>query len=291
MPTETIETAGASMPLTSATYGKGRVRVMRLARDGDHHTPRELALSVMLTGGFDAAWTAADNRACIATDTMKNIVNVVAAQNPALGAEGFVQAVAALFLETYPQVETVTVEACETRWLRAAIGGAPHGHTFTLDGNGFGYVRLAAGRDGSVLHSGLRGFTLMKTTQSGWSGFFDDAYRTLPDTDDRIAATSMDATWTWRAIPADYAAANAAVLEALIAVFGTTYSHGVQDSMYRMGEAALAAVPEIAEIAFAMPNKHYVPINLAPFGLENPGTVFLPTDEPHGQIEAVIGRG
>lgn len=278
------------MPLTSATYGKARVRVMRLTRDGDHHTPRELSLSVMLTGGFGAAWTQADNRACIATDTMKNIVNVAAARNPALGAEAFVQALASLFLDTYPQVETVGIEGRETRWLRAAIGGAPHGHTFVLDGNGVGHVGLVARRGAAVLCSGLRGFTFMKTTQSGWSDFFDDRYRTLPDTDDRIAATSMDATWTWSAAPADYAAANAAVLQTLIAVFGSTYSHSVQDSMYRMGEAALAAVPEIAEIAFAMPNKHYVPVDLTPFGLDNPGTVFLPTDEPHGQIEATIGR-
>lgn len=279
------------MTLLHKTYGKGRVRVMRLARDGDHHTPRELSLSVMLTGGFEGAWTRADNRACIATDTVKNIVNVVAARSIELGAEAFVQAVAALFLETYPQVEAVTIEGRETRWLRHTIAGEPHGHTFTLDGNGVGYVGLTARRGSALLRSGLRGFTLMKTTRSGWSDFFDDAYRTLADTDDRIAATSMDATWTWSGVPADYAAANAAVLARLIEVFGSTYSHSVQDSMYRMGEAALAAVPEIAEIAFAMPNKHYIPVNLAPFGLENRNSVFLPTDEPHGQIEAVIGRG
>ena len=279
------------MPLTASSYGKARVRVMRLARDGDHHTPRELDLSVMLRGGFDAAWTRADIRACIATDTVKNIVNVVAARNVGLGAEAFAEALAALVLDTYPQVAEVTVEARETRWLRRAIDGAPHGHTFTLDGNGTGYVGHAASRSARVLRSGLRGYTLMKTTRSGWSDFHADAYRTLPDTDDRIAATSMDATWTWAAAPVDYAAANAAVLDTLIRVFGTTHSASVQDSMYRMGEAVLAAVPEIAEIAFAMPNKHYIPIDLTPFGLDNPGPVFLPTDEPHGQIEATLGRG
>jgi urate oxidase len=278
------------MPLTASTYGKGRVRVMRLARDGDHHTPRELTLTVLMKGGFDAAWTGADNSACVATDTVKNIVNVVAARNVDLDTEAFAEAVARLFLETYSQVAEVTVEARETRWIRHPIDGVPHGHTFTLDGNGTGYVELVASREARVLRSGLRGFTFMKTTRSGWSNFHADRYRTLADTDDRIAATSMDATWTWAAAPADYAAANAAVRDTLIRVFGTTYSASVQDSMYRMGEAVLAAVPEIAEIAFAMPNKHYIPINLAPFGLENPGTVFLPTDEPHGQIEATIGR-
>ncbi|MCJ2082619.1 factor-independent urate hydroxylase [Methylobacterium sp. J-090] len=279
------------MPLTASTYGKGRVRVMRLTRDGDHHTPRELSLTVLMKGAFDAAWTGADNRACVATDSVKNIVNVVAAQNLSLDKEAFADAVARTFLDTYPQIAEVQVEGWETRWLRHAIAGAPHGHVFILDGNGTAYVRLVARRDGAVLQSGLRGFTFMKTTQSGWADFVEDRYRTLADTTDRIAATAMDATWTWTRTPADMTARNARVLEILMDVFGTTYSASVQDSMYRMGEAVLAAIPEIAEIGFAMPNKHYIPINLTPFGLENPGVVFLPTDEPHGQIEATIGRG
>ncbi|MBE7247926.1 MAG: urate oxidase, partial [Actinomycetospora chiangmaiensis] len=41
------------MPLIASRYGKEQVRVMRLTRDRDHHTPRELTLSVMLTGRFD----------------------------------------------------------------------------------------------------------------------------------------------------------------------------------------------------------------------------------------------
>ena len=278
------------MPLTSSRYGKGRVRVLRLTRDGDHHTPRELNLTVLMEGAFDAAWTHSDNRACIATDSVKNIVNVVSARNPSLDAEPFAEAVAATFLDKYPQIEELTVEGRETRWLRQSFDGKPHGHVFVLDANGFGYVKLVARRGHSLLQSGLRGFTFMKTTQSGWSDFVDDEYRTLSDTADRIAATSMDATWTWSSAPADYPAANAKVLDILLEVFGTTYSYSVQESMYRMGEAVLAALPGIAEIGFAMPNKHYIPINLRPFGLDNPGTVFLPTDEPHGQIEATVGR-
>ncbi|KAA0124702.1 urate oxidase [Methylobacterium sp. P1-11] len=278
------------MALTASRYGKERVRVLRLARDGDHHTPRELTLSVMLTGRFDAAWTEGDNRACIATDSIKNIVNVTAARNLTLDAEAFVAAVAQILLDTYPQVETVAIEAEEIRWLRHAIADAPHNHTFTRDGNGTGFVALAASRVGSTLRSGLRGYTFMKTTQSGWSDFVADQYRTLPDTTDRIAATSMDATWTWQSPPSDYGLANARILAMLLTVFGSTYSRGVQDSMYRMGEAALEAVPELAAIGFVMPNKHYLPIDLTAFDLDNPGAVFLPTDEPYGRIEATISR-
>jgi urate oxidase len=278
------------MPLTRARYGKGRVRVLRLARDGDRHGVRELTLTVLLEGDFAEAWTAGDNRRVVATDSIKNIVNVTAARHVEAETEEFVGHVAALFLEHYPQVRAVTIEALETRWLRRTVNGEPHPHTFTLDGNGQPFVRLEADRNGAVLRSGLRGYTLMKTTESGWADFVEDAFRTLPDTQDRICATSMDATWTWTAPPADPVAANAAVLDILITVFATTYSAGVQDSMYRMGEAVLAARPDIAEIQFAMPNKHYVPMNLTPFGIDHGGRIFLPTDEPHGQIEATIAR-
>ena len=57
-----------------------------------------------------------------------------------------------------------------------------------------------------------------------------------------------------------------------------------------MREAALAAVPDIRQMTLACPNKHYLPINFAPFGLDNSNAVFLPTDEPHGQIECTVGR-
>ena len=72
--------------------------------------------------------------------------------------------------------------------------------------------------------------------------------------------------------------------------FAGTYSNSVQDSLYRMGEAALAAVPEISEISLACPNKHYILMSLKPFGIENRNQVFLPTDEPHGQIECTVAR-
>lgn len=252
---------------------------------------RELTASVMLEGDFAAAYTAGDNRSSIATDTMKNIVNVLAHENPSADNETFVGIVAASFLDRYPQVERAEITAHETRWTRLAIDGHPHGHAFTLDANGRPYAQVSATRSGVTTLSGITGYTFMKTTESGWSDFHADSYRTLPDTDDRIAATSMDAIWTWERAPSDYAATNARVLDTALAVFATTYSRSIQDSLYRMGEAVLAAVPELREIRFACPNKHYIPINLAPLGITTGGTVFLPTDEPHGQIEAVVARG
>jgi len=43
-------------------------------------------------------------------------------------------------------------------------------------------------------------------------------------------------------------------------------------------------------VHIAMPNKHCLLINLKPFGLENKNELFVPTDEPHGQIEGTVAR-
>jgi urate oxidase len=279
------------MTLVHNTHGKGRVRVMRVNKVGDHHEVRELTVHAMLKGDFARAFTHADNARVISTDTVKNVVNIVARENMALANEPFCQVLATRFLDSYEQIDEISLTAHETRWSRLPVNGAPHPHSFTLDGNGRPFATVVARRSGMETASGISGFTFMKCTQSGWSNFLKDPYTTLQETDDRIAATSMEATWRWQSAPADYEAANATLLARMLDVFATTYSHSVQDSLYRMGEAALAAVPELLDISMACPNKHYLLLNLAPFGLDNENQVFVATDEPHGQIECTVGRG
>jgi urate oxidase len=278
------------MPLIQNTYGKGRVRVMRVHRDGEHNEVRELNVQTMLEGDFAASYTAADNRTVVATDTIKNITYIVARETMTASAEEFGQALAARFLERYPQVSRARVMTHETKWVRASFSDTPHPHGFILDSNGKPYAEIVSTRDETSVTSGIIDYTFMKSTGSGWVDFMQDEYTTLPETRDRLAATAMDATWTWRDTPADYPAANARILDTMVEVFVTTYSHSVQDSLFRMGEAALAAVPELQTIRMACPNKHYLPINLDRFGLSSDNMVFIPTDEPYGQIECVVSR-
>lgn len=279
------------MPLIKNRYGKGRVRVMRIHRDGDRHEVSQLNVKAMIEGDFARAYTSADNSTSTSTDTIKNIVNVVARENLALSTEEFCQVLAKRYLDLYPQVTSATITAHETKWSRLEVDGKPHPHSFILDSNGKPFVEVAATRAGSTMKSGVDGFTFMKSTESGWANFFKDAYSTIKETNDRMCATSMVASWTWSAKPANYAATDAKILQTLLDVFATNYSPSVQNSLYLMGEAALAAVPEISDISMACPNIHYILMDLSPFGLDNKNQVFLPTDEPHGQIECTVGRG
>lgn len=279
------------MPLVRKTYGKGRVRVMRIHRQGDHYEVRELTVKAMLQGDFSRAFTSKDNSTSVSTDTVKNVVNVVARENLALPTELFCKAVAERLLESYSQVDTVTVSGHETKWSRLSFAGKMHPHSFTLDNNGKPYAEVVATRQGMTTTSGLDGFTFMKCRAWGWDNYLKDKYTTIAETRDRMAATAMVSSWKWKSAPADYPTANAKILDTMLEVFTASYSESMQDSLYRMGEAALAAVPEIEEISLACPNKHYLLINLSPLGLDNDNQVFLPTDEPHGQIECTVGRG
>jgi len=278
------------MQLTANRYGKARVRIMRVRRDGASNSLSELSLTVMLHGDFARAYTDADNQGVIATDTVKNIVNIVAREYLNADSINFCAAVAQRFFDRYSQVARVEITAAETKWDRLIVDGVPQPHGFLLDANGKPTLKLDQTRDSRTLWSGIDGFTFMKSTGSGWADYLIDDYTTLKETQDRIAATSMNATWRWAAEPENYAAANALILSGMLTVFATTYSHGVQDSLFRMGSAALNTVPEIAEITLACPNKHYLPIDLSPFGLSADNMVFTPTDEPHGQIECTIQR-
>ena len=278
------------MTLVANTYGKGRVRVMRVYRDGPFNEVRELTVQAMLAGDFARAYTHGDNRTSVATDTVKNICYIVARENLRACAEDYAARLAECFLARYPQVARVVVRTWETKWPRAVLDGAPHPHSFTLDANGRPTASVTATREGMATVSGIEGYTFLKSTGSGWEDFVRDEYTTLADTNDRLAATAMDATWTWSAAPADYPATNARVLQTMLTVFGATYSRGIQDSLFRMGEAVLAAVPEVATVSMACPNKHYIPMNLDRFGLSGDNCVFVCTDEPHGQIECTVGR-
>jgi urate oxidase len=115
----------------------------------------------------------------------------------------------------------------------------------------------------------------MKTTGSAFEGFLRDEYTTLPEASDRILATSLDATWRGTA---DWDK----VMKTITDTFAVHDSKSVQHTLYAIGEAVLAQFGEIERIHLAMPNKHYLPTKHA--------DVFIPTDEPHGLIEAVLTR-
>ncbi len=284
------------------SYGKSQVRLSRVHRDADQHRFIELVISISLDGDFVASYSAADNSKVIATDSMKNTVYVLASRHGVASMESFAQLLCRHFLETYSHITHAEIHCEERLWKRMVFDGKPHAFAFvggtsernTCTVHGLG----SAGSDPSIrMNCGFAGLQVLKTTESGFASFLRDQYTTLPETNDRIFATTITASWncvdeTGRNLDltSDWTDYRQKIRDAVLDVFANKYSESVQHTLYEMGRAAFGVCPLIGAIEITMPNQHHLLANLAPFGLENPNQVFVPTSEPFGNISATIQR-
>lgn len=276
--------------LTGHRYGKARVRVMKILREGPVHTLKDLEVAAHLSGDFASSYTSGDNTKVVATDTIKNTINVFAKQHLGEEIERFGLILGEHFLTRYEQVHEAEIQISERRWDRLSVDGKPHPHSFAAGSEGRMFTRVTCGASEKTIRSGIRDLVILKSTGSGFENYPKDEFTTLPETADRILATSFSATWTFKDQPEHYGRANEAILSAMLKTFANNYSPSAQTTLFQMGEAALAACAEISKLDLAMPNKHCLLINLTPFGLENKNDVFVPTDEPHGDIHATVMR-
>lgn len=272
-------------------YGKSRVRVMKVVRHESHHDMKEWNVRLLLHGDFESCFTAGDNSRILPTDTMKNTVYYLARESNAATLEAFATEMVEFLLNDNPQVSKASVEIEEKSWQPMLIEGQPHATTYQMGGPELQTVEASQAR-GSALQitSGIDGLVILKTTKSAFTGYIRNAQTTLPESTDRIFGTRATVAWEYLETPSDYAAIRATALRTLLSVFAEHDSLSVQHTLYDMGEAMLAAVPQMARVKLTMPNLHCNLVNLAPFGQTNPNQIFVPIDEPHGYIEAVIER-
>ena len=130
----------------------------------------------------------------------------------------------------------------------------------------------------------------LRVKRSGSISSGSSLITTLPETDDRIFATLLTATWRYRDLDVSFDTAWRAVHKTLLETFAEHHSASVQHTLHAMGQAVIDRVEDVTSIRLVMPNKHHLPVNLAPVGLENRNEIFVPTDEPHGLIEGTVTR-
>jgi urate oxidase len=276
--------------LVGHRYGKARVRVLKILRQGKTHWIKDIDVKALLQGDFESSYTSGDNSKVVATDSVKNTINILAKQELGPEIERFALSLGEHFLKKYPQIESTIIDVAEREWTRMNTDGIAQPHAFLGNENSRMIAHMEIGRNKRLLQSGVRDLIIMKSTGSGFEEYVKDEFTTLRPTKDRILATAFSATWTFSSLPADCRESNEKIMSAMLKVFAETFSPSAQTSLFHMGEAGLAACPEISRLEMAMPNKHYLLIDLSPFGLENENEIFLPIDEPHGQIEAIIER-
>ena len=272
-------------------YGKSRVRLLRLKREHEMHALWEWTLEVLLEGDFQTCFTLGDNSKILPTDTIKNTVYSLARSSPARSMEEFAKELIDFLLRRNPQVSRGEVKVSERVWEHVDMKGTPHPTTFVQSSIEQQTTQVERAQGGKFsIASGLENLIIMKTAGSAFEGYLQDSLTTLPPTSDRLFATSLKACWTYLRTEESFQELRTKIREILITVFAGHTSKSVQHTLYAMGEAVLQGVAEVKEIELTMPNIHCLLVDLSRFGQDNPNEVFVPTDEPHGYIEARICR-
>ncbi|KAK4480437.1 hypothetical protein RD792_013510 [Penstemon davidsonii] len=287
-------------------HGKARVRVGRVWRDAKTGTHQfvEWNVSISLLSDCLSAYTNSDNSDIVATDTIKNTVYVKAKEcRQQLSVEDFAIVLGKHFTSFYQQVNGAIINIVEKPWERIHVDGQPHEHGFKL-GSEKHTTEVVVKKSGALqVISGIEGLSLLKTTQSGFEGFIRDKNTMLPETRERMLATEVAAKWRYafETLPASnyFMERYMDVKKVLINTFfgpakGGVYSPSVQSTLYHMAKDVLARVPDVTSIQLKMPNIHFLPVNLPskdyPVIVKFEDDVYLPTDEPHGTIEATLSR-
>ncbi|CBQ68093.1 probable urate oxidase (uricase) [Sporisorium reilianum SRZ2] len=316
--------SSSNVRLASASYGKDLVRIFRIVRDASDpssHRVAEYTVRCLLHGeSLTPSYTKADNSPVVATDTVKNTLNYLAKVLPAddvLCPERYALHVVNHFLSTYSHIEKTEVDLIQHKWTRIVLDskdGGAHKHSFVRDGEEKRTVRALGERSGSeinvtTLEGGIKGLLVLKSSGSAFHGFHRDSFTTLKEVHDRIFSTEVECSYSIALPKGGLTAAlkkpatlpkfceiHSSVKSHILRIFALDDSASVQATMYRMGEHILgdAANTTVQDVSFALPNKHYIPIDLGFKGLSNldekNAEVFLPTAHPSGYIKAKIAR-
>jgi urate oxidase len=222
---------------------------------------------------------------------MKNTVYSIARTSAATSMEDYAKELTDFLLGRNPQVESAAIHIESVLWKRLTVDGEPHPTAFMRGSSELQTTHVERAQGGSFhILSGLDNLVLLKTANSGFEGYIKDSLTTLPETKDRLFGTAVSAEWRYASSDLDFDDVRATLRETMLRTFANHDSKSVQQTLYAMAESALNEVAEIDEIEITMPNKHCLLVDLSRFGQDNPNEIFVPTDEPHGYIEAKIRR-
>lgn len=276
--------------LADTAYGKSGIRLVQVMRHGERHDVRDLTVAIRFEGDYDASYADGDNSDVLPTDTMKNTVYALAAGGQVEDPETLGLELAGHFIERNPRLRKVTIDMTEHIWARIAVGGREHGQAFMRRGPETRTATVSVDRARTIVSAGVADLLILKSSHSAFSGFPRDEFTTLPDTRDRLLATSLTSTWSYDDIDVPFGTVWHGVRSALLESFAVHDSESVQHTLHAMGRAVLGSVPAVSSIRLVMPNRHHLPVDLSSLGLANRNEIFVATTEPYGLIEATVRR-
>ena len=254
--------------------------------------------------GFIDAYTKGDNRLVVATDTMKNFIHAQSLTARARTLEEWLLEVGSAFLETYPQMERLTMLGRELPFPAAVVpadgGFEASDRLFSRDRCDHGSARLELARadDGSITITDhechRRELQLIKLTGSAFADFARDEHTTLPERRDRPLYIWCDIGWRYLDAsdavlgrPDRYVAAEQ-VADFAATVFHEFVSLSIQHLVNEIGKRMLDRWPQLSEVSFDAQNRLW---DLVADSEDDPKVrTYSDPRPPYGHIGLVLNR-
>lgn len=104
-----------------------------------------------------------------------------------------------------------------------------------------------------LIESGIKEMRVLKTTQSSFTNFVTDEYRSLPDAHDRVFSTKVKASWTYMTKNADFDKCWDRIKDIIMENFAGDprvgiHSPSVQNTLYKAAQQVLDTIPEVIKI-------------------------------------------
>jgi urate oxidase len=271
---------GAVDPILAAdTYGKSRVRLIKLARREGRHDVKEITFQILFRGDFLSCYETGDNSRILPTDTIKNTVYALARQHDIVSIEEFGRRLIEHFLKNNPQVAEVRVEMTEHLWSRiaaAAFSRESQKRTALLTGT----------RDGVTVEAGIDDLTILKSTGSAFEGSVHHAERDqrshFRDSGARTLALCFRFDQFQRGVGRDSPDHSRYLRRARQPVGAAHTACNRQAGAERISGCGRDTANHAEQACIAGGS--------VAVGLDNPNEVFLPIDEPSGYIEGKLVR-
>lgn len=232
-------------------------------------------LTVEVAGpAFLDAYTSGDNTRVVATDSMKNLVLVVAAEAGCATVEGLAAAVAARVLAEWADVATVRVSGRELPYAAQPLaGGGVSGQSWRRLGGAHQVASVTVDRAAGTIEllGGIDELELVRLSGSSFAGFVRDRFTTLAETEDRPLPVGVRARW-WYADPGAAGAAGdpagyvarEQVTDLLGLLLHELASRSIQELVLTWARRLLAAYPAIGRVWLEAENRTWAAPPVAP---------------------------
>lgn len=269
----------------TSSHGESRFRILRVARRGDRHDPRDLTLAVRFDQGVEAA-----GGMILPREALRSFVHRALRDHGDQGVEPLAMALCRDLLRTWPHIAHITVEIAEQPWIRTHVGGRAQGQAFVLGGPEQRVAVVSGSGAQLMVVAGIEHLMLMRT-----AGFLPPSTARAEDgTQDAVQALlvgSVSARWTYSDSHVAFDPYRAGVRNAIVETFAVHAERSVHHTLQTIANLILETYAEVADVTLAMRERPYPPAELFRPPEEGPDDLFVAADEPIALIEVTVGRG